>query len=116
MPAENHIRIVPSEELPPAPPELATSNLKPVTFTLEQNYPNPFNPSTVIRYSLPVNSYVTLKVYNMLGEEVARLIDGIEDAGYKSVEFDASKFPSGIYAYRLSAGTFVDVKKLLLLK
>jgi|GEM_PF-4931020 len=90
--------------------------LIPKEFALGQNYPNPFNPTTVISYQLPVASYVTLKVYNMLGQEVATLINGMQDAGYKSVEFTAANLPSGIYTYRLTAGTFVEVKKMLMIK
>jgi hypothetical protein len=88
----------------------------PGQFKVEQNYPNPLNPSTVIRYQIPVASYVTLKVYNMLGEEVATLVNGMQEAGYKSAEWDASNLPSGIYTYRLTAGTFVEVKKMLMIK
>ncbi|MGA2625151.1 MAG: T9SS type A sorting domain-containing protein [Bacteroidota bacterium] len=88
----------------------------PTEFALQQNYPNPFNPTTVISYQLPVASYVTLKVYDMLGREVATLTNGSQDAGYKSVEFSAANLPSGIYTYKLTAGTFVEVKKSLLLK
>ncbi len=96
----------------------------PTEFALEQNYPNPFNPTTVISYQLPVASYVTLKVYDMLGQEVATLVNGARDAGYKSVQFSATNLPSGIYTYRLTArptdggqaGTYVEVKKMLLLK
>ena len=114
----NRIRIVPTSEQPPPPPEGTISGLKdvPEKFALEQNYPNPFNPVTVISYSLSVNSYETLKVHNVLGQEVALLVDEIQDAGYKSVEFDASSLPSGLYFYRIVAGNFMDVKKLLLLK
>ena len=94
--------------------------LLPTEFALGQNYPNPFNPSTVINYQLPVASYVKLIVYNMLGQEVATLINGIQDAGYKSLLFDASSagsgLPSGIYVYKLNAGTFVDVKKMLIVR
>lgn len=88
----------------------------PSSFGLGQNYPNPFNPSTVINYELPKAEYVRLVVYDMLGREVATLLDGAQDAGYKSVEFSAAILPSGIYYYRLQAGNFIETKKLLLLK
>jgi hypothetical protein len=88
----------------------------PTTFLLEQNYPNPFNPITVIRYQLPVNGYVSLKVFDMLGREIATLVDGMQDAGFKSIQFDASRIPSGVYLYRLNAGTWVQIKKMVLMK
>jgi hypothetical protein len=86
------------------------------TFAIEQNYPNPFNPLTVIRYQLPVTSKVSLKIYDVLGQVVATLVDEIQEAGYKSVTWNANNIASGVYFYRLQAGTFTKTNKLLLLK
>jgi hypothetical protein len=91
------------------------SNL-PLVFALHQNYPNPFNPSTRIEYDLASAASVTLKVYDVLGREVTTLVDGMENVGFKSVEFDASKLSSGIYFYRLQAGAFVETKRLTVLR
>jgi S-formylglutathione hydrolase FrmB len=88
----------------------------PKAFALNQNYPNPFNPSTTIKYDLPIDTRVTLKLYNILGQEVATLVSEDQKAGYRSVDWNASNFASGVYFYRLEAGSFVSVKKLLLLK
>ncbi len=88
----------------------------PGEFALMQNYPNPFNPSTKIKFDLPEGSDVKLRVYNVLGEEVATLINGILPAGQHEVKFDASNLASGIYIYRMRAGNFVQVKKMLLMK
>ncbi|MBI5020696.1 MAG: T9SS type A sorting domain-containing protein [Ignavibacteriales bacterium] len=108
-----------------------TENM-PQGFLLHQNYPNPFNPSTTISYQLPARSHVTLRVFDLLGREVAMLVNRIEESGNKSVTFDASRLLSGVYYYRLQArptdggearqkdggqaGNFTSVKKLLLLK
>lgn len=89
---------------------------QPTAFGLMQNYPNPFNPSTIIRYSLPVDGHVTLKVYDDLGRETATLVDEVQNAGFKSVKLDASRFASGVYYYRLAVGSFNETKKLLLLR
>ena len=88
----------------------------PNQFALYQNYPNPFNPTTNIKFDLPEASWVTLKVYNIIGQEVASLINGEVNAGYHSVSFDGSKLPSGTYIYRLQTGNFIQTKKMVLLK
>ena len=81
-----------------------------------QNYPNPFNLATVIDFQMPASSFATLKVYDILGRNVATLVDGMQQAVYKSVSFDASALPSGVYFYRLQAGNFASMKKMLLAK
>lgn len=88
----------------------------PQTIVLFQNYPNPFNPVTNIRFILPVRSYVTLKIFNALGIEVATLRKGFYSPGTYDVVFDGSKFPSGVYFYQLCAGNYRETKKLLLVK
>jgi hypothetical protein len=93
-----------------------TLELNPIMFHLGQNYPNPFNPSTTIQFSLPSRMYSTLKVYDMLGREVATLIEGVHEAGSHIVKFDASHLPSGIYFYRIVTDQFVETKRLVLLK
>ena len=86
-------------------------------YNLEQNFPNPFNPSTVVRFSIPERVKVTLKVMNLLGEEVKRLIDGeYYDAGTYDVDFLAQGLPSGTYVYRLEAGNYVKSRKMVLAK
>jgi hypothetical protein len=86
------------------------------TFKLNQNYPNPFNPSTLIEFTLPGTSNVDLKVFNVLGQEVATLVHSTLAAGHQSVTFDAKNLASGIYIYRLTAGSYVDTKKMVLMK
>lgn len=88
----------------------------PTQYVLDQNFPNPFNPQTVIRFSLPDDAKVTLNVFNVLGEEVARLVEGERAAGAHQVVFDASKLPSGLYVYRLDAGTFTQTRRMLLIR
>lgn len=88
----------------------------PTVFSLHQNYPNPFNPSTTIRYDLPVAAHVTLKLYDIVGREAQVLVDGIQEPGYKSVQFDARSLASGVYLYRLQAGTFVEIRKMVVIK
>lgn len=85
-------------------------------FSLKQNYPNPFNPSTKIEFSVPERTKVTLRVMNLLGEEVARPLDGVMVEGSSYVEFSADDLPSGTYIYRMDAGTFSASKRMVLLK
>lgn len=91
-------------------------NMLPSAYSLDQNYPNPFNPSTTIRYQVPVNGLVTLKVYNLIGQEVATLVNEVQTASAYETSFDASALSSGIYFYTLKAGNFVETKKMMLLK
>ncbi|HTK83279.1 MAG TPA: M1 family aminopeptidase [Bacteroidota bacterium] len=121
-PPEQRIRIAATTELPPAAP--ADPDLHrdiPAAYSLHQNYPNPFNPGTTIGFDIPVPEFVSLKIYNVLGEEVARLVDEHRDAGRYEARIstetgEGQKLTSGVYFYRLTAGTFSDVKKLLLMK
>jgi ligand-binding sensor domain-containing protein len=91
-------------------------SILPLSHKLSQNYPNPFNPSTTIEFALPHAGYVTLKVYNVLGEEVAALVEGDHAAGTFKATWDASGLPSGVYFYRLTAGEYVQTKKMILMK
>lgn len=88
----------------------------PTEFRLEQNYPNPFNPSTVISYHLPKTDHVTLKVYDIVGREVATLVDEVQSAGTYSTLFDASHVASGVYFYKLTAGNYTQVKRMSVVK
>jgi len=96
--------------------EIAARGTIPVEYRLDQNYPNPFNPGTTIRFALPTAGYSSLRVYNLLGEEVATLADGYHQAGEYTIDWDAEDLPSGVYFYRLRSGAFSATKKLLLLK
>jgi len=88
----------------------------PIQFSLEQNFPNPFNPITTIKYSLPGESSVQISIYNINGQEVARLVDGIQPMGNYDIDWDASDLTSGIYFYRLTTESFAESKKMLLIK
>ena len=88
----------------------------PAEFELYQNYPNPFNPLTKIKYDLPEAGHVVLKVYDILGREVATLLNEEKQAGRYTIEFNGSKFSSGIYLYRIQAGNYSSVKKMILIK
>lgn len=96
--------------------EIQADNLRPLTFGLQQNYPNPFNPVTVIAYQLPADSKVSLKTYDILGNEVAVLVEEEKQAGSYEVKFDATSLASGTYIYRIVAGEFVNTKKMVLIK
>ena len=91
-------------------------NSLPRKFTLHQNYPNPFNPTTTISYDLPVRSRITLKVFNVLGQEVATLVNGEVEAGRHQVLWNAAGVPSGVYVCRMNAGHFVETKKMILVR
>jgi len=100
----------------PLTTDVTISGGQPTDFALLQNYPNPFNPTTIIRYTLPVRSQVTLVVYNALGQEIATLVDQVQDSGAKAVQFDAAGLASGLYLYRLQAGSFVQTRSMVLLR
>lgn len=87
-----------------------------ITYELRQNYPNPFNPSTKIDYSIPANSFVSLKVFNAIGEQIASLVNEFQAEGNYSVTFNAGNLPSGIYFYRLNAGNYSQVKKMTIVR
>jgi hypothetical protein len=88
----------------------------PAQFELAQNYPNPFNPSTTIRFSLPQSAQIKLNVYNLLGQQIATIAEGLFEQGFHKVEFNASDLPSGAYIYRIESSEFVQVKKMVLIK
>jgi hypothetical protein len=91
-------------------------NLTVNEFMLRQNYPNPFNPTSTIKYQIPEVSFVTIKVYDVMGNEIATLLKKEQPQGNYEIEFDATALPSGIYFYRLQAGSFVETKKMVLMK
>jgi hypothetical protein len=95
---------------------LLAAKTVPEQIALDQNYPNPFNPATAIRYALPYKANVTLTLFNTLGQEVATIVRGEQEAGYHEVRYDGSALSSGVYFYTLRAGEFVQTRKLLLLK
>ena len=111
----DHLPVIADFELSP---EVSVENNSTLNykFSLLQNYPNPFNPSTVIKYDLGMSEFVTLKIYNSLGQEVRTLVRREQNAGSYEVKFDASNLTSGIYFYKLTAGEFVQSKKMILLK
>jgi hypothetical protein len=96
--------------------QLVALSSKPTTFSLSGNYPNPFNPTTHIKYALPEDAHVVLKVFDILGREVATIVNETKLAGWYDLEFNGENLPSSLYFYRLQAGKFVEVKKMILLK
>ncbi|MEI7811120.1 MAG: T9SS type A sorting domain-containing protein [Ignavibacteria bacterium] len=96
--------------------EQKTTELTPKSFTLSQNYPNPFNPATTISYQLPEAGMATLKIFNMLGNEICTLVNEFKQAGQYNVTFAAQGLPSGIYVYKLSSGRYSETRKLVLMK
>jgi hypothetical protein len=97
---------------------VSDKSVSPRSYNLAQNYPNPFNPNTTINYEVPKTGLVIIKVYNILGKEVASLVNDEKQAGHYSIQFSASKYKlsSGVYFYRMQAGNFVETKKLILMK
>ena len=98
------------------PPVSVAEDNQPSEFYLSQNYPNPFNPATVINYQLAMHNFVSLKVYDVLGNEAAVLVNEEKPAGKYEVKFDASSLASGVYFYKLTAGSFVKVRKMVLVR
>ena len=102
--------------------ELSTdNNIFPSKFVLHQNYPNPFNPITKIRYDLPINSLVSVTVYDMMGRVVKNLVNGLQTAGFKSVKWDGTNnnnqtVSAGLYIYSIYSDNYIDTKKMILLK
>jgi hypothetical protein len=91
-------------------------NGRPESYKLGQNYPNPFNPTTKIEYNLPTESFVTLKVFNILGQEIVTIINEKQNPGNHTIQLEASKFTTGVYFYNLTAGNFVSTKKMVIIK
>ena len=98
------------------PSAVEQADMIPAAFSLAQNYPNPFNPTTTLEFSIPKSSHVVLEVFNVLGQSVARLVDGAMSAGTYRTTFDASNLSSGVYLYRLKAGEFVQARKMVVMK
>jgi len=94
----------------------AESTPRPSAISLWQNYPNPFNPSTTIRFSVPENGHVRLKVYNLLGAEIATLVDERKPAGTYAVTFRAESLPTGVYLYQLSVGQTLQTRRMVLIR
>jgi len=100
----------------PVVTDVVLSESVPTTFALNQNYPNPFNPTTAIRYQVPAATPVRLSLYDLLGREVAVLVDELKAPGGYEVRFDGTGFASGVYLYRLTAGSHVESRRMILMK
>jgi photosystem II stability/assembly factor-like uncharacterized protein len=109
----NRIKIMSDSNIPPPSPD---DNISPERFSLYQAYPNPFNATTIIRYDIPVECNVSLKLFDLLGREIDELANGTKQQGEYLVQWNATSYASGVYFYRLQAGSFVETKKLLLMK
>lgn len=96
--------------------EISVDNNLVSSFELEQNYPNPFNPSTTIRFNIPITEKVKIEVFNTVGNKVATLLNGLKEAGKHEVQFEAENLASGVYFYKISAGSFIQTKKMLLIR
>jgi hypothetical protein len=96
--------------------DVADDNISIYDFDLQQNYPNPFNPSTKISWQSPLASHQTLKVFDVLGNEITTLVNEFRNAGRYEIEFKAEGLPSGLYFYKLQAGSFTQTRKMILLK
>ena len=96
--------------------DILEEGILPTTYDLSQNYPNPFNPVTTIKYQIPKDGLVKLLIYDILGREVKTLVNEVKTAGYYDIKFNAGSFSSGVYFYKMVAGDFVSIKKLVVLK
>ena len=90
--------------------------ISPYAFNLSQNYPNPFNPITTINFQIPIANNVDLSIYNLLGQKIETLVSGRQPAGRYQVEWDARGFASGVYFYKIEAGNFIEVKKMIIIR
>jgi len=105
-----------STELSTSITGIETQTSLPTEYALDQNYPNPFNPATTINYQIPVDANISLKIYDVLGNEVAELVSEFKTAGYYEVKFNAGKLTSGVYFYRIESDNFTQTRKMLLMK
>jgi len=115
-PASGTIPVTGVSWFAPLATDVASEAAQPTAFALYQNYPNPFNPTTEIRYSVPVRAAVSLRVYNAIGQEVAVLVDEVQEPGERVISFDASGLASGLYFYRLRAGSSVQTRSMVLMR